>query len=163
MDMEKLGRRNARTDQEKKQEASTDRFEKKMGNDSEQIQANAVFEKYLREEIKERKIPVTDDDVSKIVSISTYRIGVGEPAAYKIDVLETIDSAVKQDSFRSNREEPAFNLEHKESPRRPMTDTEVEAFLKRYSPELAEAARAARLSAKTEMERMAAEKTIDEL
>src|SRR3989344_6704261 len=77
-----MGKRNASSEQEKKHEESTKRFELRVSNDfikgkqvpkedqqMAKIQTHAVFEKHLREEIKQRGIQMREDDLQKIMTI----------------------------------------------------------------------------------------------
>jgi len=94
------GRRKPASAEEKAQDASTDRFEKRMENDPAKIQAHATFEKCLRTILKEREIPMSDADISKVMGIrSGAATGVktyieGKLAIEDMRRLDTIDNTV---------------------------------------------------------------------
>src|SRR3989338_2523953 len=97
-----MGKRNASSEREKEYEASTAKFEglmadraKEWGTTKEgEIVDNAIFEDFLRKEIKELAIPISDEDMIKIVDYSSKMTNYIRNPNEKEETIGTINSKI---------------------------------------------------------------------
>lgn len=163
-----MGKRNASSEQEKRHEESTKRFELRVSNDfikgkqvpkedqqMAKIQTHAIFEKHFREEIKQRGIQMREDDLQKIMSIS----GQGSRPT-----LSTISNNVERLSDGRNvsqtfRLKPIFD---KIEPRT-IYGAEAEELAKRYPMDELQKAAETAMEKTTEQIKRSESSAIDEL
>ena len=163
-----MGKRNASSEQEKKHEESTKRFELRVSNDfikgkqvpkedqqMAKIQTHAVFEKHLREEMKQRGIQIREDDLQKIMTI-------GDRSSRH--VLGTISNNVERlsdsrDASQTFRVRPVFD---KQEPR-VIYGAEAAELAKRYPIDSLQKAAEAAMEKTTEEIKRGESTTIDEL
>ena len=96
------------------------------------IHENAIFEKHLRDVLKEREIVMSDSDISKIVSLERGVDDTGYASGTN-RTLHTIDSKARHTTSEDGARE--IELESKETGRTRflMYDAELEReFLRRY-------------------------------
>ncbi|MDO8522084.1 MAG: hypothetical protein Q7S08_02235 [bacterium] len=97
-----MGKRNASTEREKEHEASTEKFEGLMADKAkesgqtagEEMVDNAIFEDFLRKEIEELKIPISDDEMIKIVDYSSRMTNYLRNPNEKEETIGTINSKI---------------------------------------------------------------------
>ncbi|HXK38806.1 MAG TPA: hypothetical protein VJ043_01830 [Candidatus Paceibacterota bacterium] len=185
--------RNLTPKQVEKYEGSRKRFDAQMGEKAEEkmlkrsglrnriggepeyaIHENAIFEKHLRDVLKEREIDMSDFDISKIVSLERGADDT-EYASGTNRTLHTIDSKARHTTSEDGARE--IELESKETGRTRFlmyNDTLEREFLRRYPiDELEPAMIEAKGRADTEIraeemkfdtrQRQEAQKTVDDI